>query len=229
MRFLITILLFILSYPSIVYTENKVHKEYEKRIKSAFSDYTGEYVIYVSKKKFTLTVYNRRIRAEKKFSIGYGLNPDKKPKLYHGDERTPEGVYKVTEILSLRAKRRSKACRKLRAMNNVYFRARHGYYKYGREDVDLGKRSYGPRFFRLDYPNNEDIFRYNDALSKGEIPILEDGRFRSIGSGIGIHGNNDPPSIGHLSSSGCIRLHNRDVIKLDKYIELNTPVIISHE
>ncbi len=229
MRLVRNIFFFIFILPAVAYPESGIHRNEEKKIKDAFADYSGRYVIYVSKKNFTLTVFNRRLRAVKKFNIGYGLNPDKKPKLYHGDERTPEGLYRVTEILSLRARKRSRSYRKLKAMNNIYFRAKHGYYRYGREDVDLGKRSYGPRFFRLDYPNSVDISRYNDALENGKIPILEDGRFRSIGSGIGIHGNNDPPSIGHLSSSGCVRLHNRDVIKLDKYIELNTPVIISSE
>ena len=223
------IFLIIMLFPVIVYPETGILSDEEKKVKDVFENYSGRYVIYVSKKNFLLSVYNRRLKAVKKFKIGYGLNPDKKTKLYLGDERTPEGLYKVTEILSLRAKRSSGAYQKLKDMNSIYFRAKHGYYKYGREDSDLGRRAFGPRFFRLNYPNNDDVLRYNDALTKGEIPAKEDGRVRSGGSGIGIHGNNDPPSIGHLSSSGCIRLYNRDVIKLDKYIVIDTPVIISAE
>jgi lipoprotein-anchoring transpeptidase ErfK/SrfK len=32
--------------------------------------------------------------------------------------------------------------------------------------------------------------------------------------GIGIHGTNDPGSIGHAASHGCIRLANWDVVRL---------------
>ena len=229
MRFLNRVFLLTMIFPVILYSETGIRSNEEKKLRKAFDGFSGRYVIYVNKKKFSLTVYNNRLKAVKKFKIGYGLNPDKKPKLYLGDERTPEGKYKVTEILSLRADRSSEAYQKLKALNRIYFRAKHGYYKFGREDEDLGRKSFGPRLFRLDYPNNDDVKRYNEALAKGEIPVSEDGSVQPIGSGIGIHGNNDPPSIGHLSSGGCIRLYNRDVIKLDKYIEIDTPVIISPE
>lgn len=44
-----------------------------------------------------------------------------------------------------------------------------------------------------------------------------------------IHGNNNPNSIGQLVSSGCIRMHNEDVLELYNYIEKGTPVhIINH-
>ncbi len=42
----------------------------------------------------------------------------------------------------------------------------------------------------------------------------------------GIHGTNNPASIGHHVSSGCIRMYNKDVEWLDSHIPLNTPVII---
>jgi len=42
----------------------------------------------------------------------------------------------------------------------------------------------------------------------------------------GIHGTNNPYSIGHHVSSGCIRMYNRDVEWLYKHIPLNTPVVI---
>lgn len=34
----------------------------------------------------------------------------------------------------------------------------------------------------------------------------------------GIHGTNNPYSIGHYLSNGCIRLHNSDVIELSNYV-----------
>ena len=42
----------------------------------------------------------------------------------------------------------------------------------------------------------------------------------------GIHGTNDPSSIGHLVSHGCIRMHNRDVLTLSKVVPVGTQVII---
>lgn len=41
-----------------------------------------------------------------------------------------------------------------------------------------------------------------------------------------IHGNNDPSSIGHAVSSGCIRLLNQDVIDLYARVPVGTPVLV---
>ncbi len=204
-----------------------VNAEIESLIKNIFQKYNGEHIIYINKKNFMLYVYNRDLTVAVSYKIGYGLNPDKKTKLYAGDSRTPEGIYKVTEILSLDADKKSIAYRKLRDMNSVYFKAKEGHYKFGRKDVDLGYNAYGPRFFRIDYPNSEDTKRYNSALAKGMIPKYR-GKIQSIGSGIAIHGNADEASIGQLASSGCIRMYNNDIVTLDKYIKLNLPVIISN-
>jgi len=42
----------------------------------------------------------------------------------------------------------------------------------------------------------------------------------------GIHGTNDPSSIGHLVSHGCIRMYNRDVIALSHVVPIGTQVTI---
>ncbi|WP_337995023.1 L,D-transpeptidase [Paenibacillus thermotolerans] len=42
----------------------------------------------------------------------------------------------------------------------------------------------------------------------------------------GIHGTNNPFSIGHSVSSGCIRMRNKDVEWLYRHIPLGTRVII---
>ncbi|MES2982822.1 MAG: L,D-transpeptidase [Verrucomicrobiota bacterium] len=44
--------------------------------------------------------------------------------------------------------------------------------------------------------------------------------------GIGIHGTNDPDTIGRASSHGCIRLANWDVVRFAEKIGLNVPVTI---
>ncbi|WP_432803708.1 L,D-transpeptidase [Brevibacillus borstelensis] len=45
----------------------------------------------------------------------------------------------------------------------------------------------------------------------------------------GIHGTNNPSSIGHYVSRGCIRMHNRDVKSLAKLVPIGTPVQIRQE
>lgn len=42
----------------------------------------------------------------------------------------------------------------------------------------------------------------------------------------GIHGTNDPSSIGHLVSLGCIRMYNEDVLALSKIVPIHTRVTI---
>lgn len=42
----------------------------------------------------------------------------------------------------------------------------------------------------------------------------------------GIHGTNDPQSIGKLVSKGCIRMYNSDVLELSKIVPIGTTVII---
>ncbi|MEF3305442.1 L,D-transpeptidase [Paenibacillus sp. GYB003] len=42
----------------------------------------------------------------------------------------------------------------------------------------------------------------------------------------GIHGTNDPTSIGKMVSHGCIRMHNHDVLELQRMVPIGTPVTI---
>ncbi|KOA20815.1 putative L,D-transpeptidase YkuD [Clostridium homopropionicum DSM 5847] len=44
--------------------------------------------------------------------------------------------------------------------------------------------------------------------------------------GYGIHGTNNPSSIGKAVSNGCIRLHNPNVIELYNLVPIGTPVRI---
>lgn len=46
------------------------------------------------------------------------------------------------------------------------------------------------------------------------------------GGNYGIHGTNNPPSIGGYVSNGCIRMHNQDVVELFPKVEIGTPVEI---
>jgi lipoprotein-anchoring transpeptidase ErfK/SrfK len=42
----------------------------------------------------------------------------------------------------------------------------------------------------------------------------------------GIHGTNDPSSIGKIVSHGCIRMYNKDVIELNSLVPIGTAVKI---
>lgn len=194
-------------------------------LEKAFASYTGRYAIVIDKRAFKLTVYGRDMKSIADYRIGYGSNPDMKPKLYEGDDRTPEGVYSVNEILSMDAGRDTESYRKLMKMNQIYFRASAGFHRYGKPDEDLADNAYGPRYYGIDYPGSDDIARYNKALAEKAIPAVK-GKIPGIGYGIAIHGNNDEDSIGHLCSSGCVRMYNRDIVELEKYVSIGTPVII---
>jgi murein L,D-transpeptidase YafK len=198
----------------------------EDRIRKAFRSFEGPYAVYVAKKGFRMEVYNRRMEVVAEYVIGYGSNTDMKAKLHEGDNRTPEGGYAVNEILSMDAEKTSPTYRTLRDINKKYFRAKEGHCKFGEPGVDLGDNAYGPRYFGLDYPNAEDRKRYRTALTRGALPLSE-GKIPGIGYGIAIHGNNDENSVGHLSSNGCIRMYNRDIVGFEQCIRLGTPVIIS--
>jgi hypothetical protein len=47
-----------------------------------------------------------------------------------------------------------------------------------------------------------------------------------LGDGYGIHGTDEPESIGHSVSHGCVRLRNEDIARLYPMVEVGTPVYI---
>ncbi|MDR3289298.1 MAG: L,D-transpeptidase [Peptococcaceae bacterium] len=87
------------------------------------------------------------------------------------------------------------------------------------------------------------IRRYPIAVGKAQTPTPH-GRFtiatktmhpggvfgsRWLGLSLpryGIHGTNQPDSIGQAISKGCIRMHNRDVEQLYERVKAGTPVFI---
>ena len=194
-------------------------------LKKSFSSHNGKYAFVVTKNRFMLEVYDSDLKRVSLYKIGIGCNPDMKPKSYEGDNRTPEGAYEINEILSIDSEKNTDSYKKLFNMNRYYFKKASGHHKYGDQNADLGDNAYGPRYFGIDYPNNMDKINYNKALERENIPIIK-GKPAGIGYGIAIHGNNDEESIGQLCSNGCIRMFNKDVVELEKYLILKTPVII---
>jgi lipoprotein-anchoring transpeptidase ErfK/SrfK len=47
--------------------------------------------------------------------------------------------------------------------------------------------------------------------------------------GFGIHGTNQPRSIGHAASHGCIRLNNRDIVQFFQMVSVGDTVFIRSE
>ncbi|MDA8228095.1 MAG: L,D-transpeptidase [Desulfitobacterium hafniense] len=93
------------------------------------------------------------------------------------------------------------------------------------------------------YEGNRLIGRYPIAIGKRDTPTPighfsivskepnPGGIFGSHWLGLsiphyGIHGTNNPASIGQSVSKGCIRLHNQDIARLYREVEVGTPVII---
>lgn len=197
----------------------------DKIPENIFDSTSARFAIVISKEKFILSVYDLDFNKVVSYKMGYGSNRDMRPKLHQNDKRTPEGMYRINEILSMDASRETESYRKLKHMNGVYFSSKSGYSKFNNQEADLGDNVYGPRFLSIDYPNERDRENYSKALEKGEIPLVK-GSPLSIGYGIAIHGNNDEESIGNLCSSGCIRMYNRDIVELDRFVEIGTPVFI---
>ena len=82
-------------------------------------------------------------------------------------------------------------------------------------------------------------FRYDKAMlnhgeRSGDFHMLPPGPNSPVGvmwialnkKGIGLHGTNEPDTIGHAVSHGCVRLTNWDVVRLAQKIKASVPVTI---
>lgn len=213
---------------------DRFKKSLHKKLKKLRGKRSGHYLILISKKERTLYLVKAQVSASKfysfislqKFNIAIGENPDLKAKLYDGDRRTPEGLYQIRIILSSDAPRNSFSFRELQRINAKYYSKKNGYRSMAFPGQDLGRNVFGPRYFEINYPNNEDLSRYRKALRKGLIPKENNRTYRKIGTNIAIHGSKETEIPGHLAGPGCVQMHNRDIIKLDPFIEKRSLVII---
>jgi lipoprotein-anchoring transpeptidase ErfK/SrfK len=82
-------------------------------------------------------------------------------------------------------------------------------------------------------------FRWDEQMLKhgrrsGNFHILPPGPNSPVGviwialnkKGIGLHGTNEPETIGHAVSHGCVRLANWDIVRLAQKVKVRTPVSI---
>jgi murein L,D-transpeptidase YafK len=142
--------------------------------------------LFVQKSRQILGVY-RYGELVREYPIVIGSHPDGN-KLYEGDLRTPEGLYRITH------------------------KRPHPRWLY---------------FLELDYPNPQDVLRYDRNLQEGRIPVIAD-RPLGIGNSIGIHGSDRPAAQarGRNWTKGCIALTNEDIAALHDTVRLGTPVLI---
>jgi lipoprotein-anchoring transpeptidase ErfK/SrfK len=76
------------------------------------------------------------------------------------------------------------------------------------------------------------VQRITDPTWYGPGKIVPPGKNNPVGTrwiglslkGYGIHGTNNPASIGHNASHGCIRMRNRDVEQLFEMVSVGDPV-----
>jgi hypothetical protein len=57
----------------------------------------------------------------------------------------------------------------------------------------------------------------------GYSEVIRDWRWGGV---VGLHGTDDPSSIGHFVSHGCIRMFNKDISRLVGLLPLGTPIAI---
>lgn len=82
-------------------------------------------------------------------------------------------------------------------------------------------------FLRLNYPNFVDRRRYGEMMREGVVPALH-GRYRALGSAIGIHGS-DRPRFNRDDinwTSGCVSVDNDAIVELYHLLPVDTLVII---
>ncbi len=197
-------------------------------VKDYFAANPTRPLVYIHKTAFRIYVITKEHKIVFEAPISVGKNEDLKAKMYQQDQRTPEGMYKIIEVMRSDFPSESPEYKKIKTMNTAYFSAKEGHYRFEDKKKDLGTNSFGFGFFRLNYPNENDRRRYLNALQKGLIPKNAKGDYKGFGAGIGIHGTNDPDSMGHPMTTGCIRLRNEELKALAEYLDLGQRVYIAH-
>jgi len=199
-----------------------------KSVQNFFSSYSKPYLIVVKKSEYHLWIVDRNLRIIDEAKVAVGKNNDLKPKIYENDQRTPQGLYKIIESIHQDMPPESPEYIRLQKMNKIKFLAKDGYYRWNNPKQDLGTNAFGYGFFRLNYPNQQDKRRYLIALRKKDIPLKDKNslEFIKMGDGIAIHGTNDPDSIGHAISSGCIRVKNEDLRRMVSFFKKGSYVLI---
>lgn len=159
------------------------------------------YSLEVEKSKRTLIVRKGDAVAKRfRIAVGRGGKGDKR---IRGDNKTPLGVYHVTEL-------------KTDGMFHLFMRINYPNVKDG---------YFGLRNRLID---EQQFGRIRDAARQGETPPQD----TRLGGAVGIHGLGEETAerlkIHHYLdwTQGCIALTNREVTELAKYVRIGTKVTI---
>ena len=161
----------------------------------AAADWTSEQELYVWKGR-RLMVLREDDQIVRRFEIVLGVDPGD-PKLYQGDNRTPEGTYFVSEKKSFSAYRRFLGL----SYPNV-------------SDAERG-------LYRSLISQDE----WADILFANLRGVTPPWNTR-LGGRIGIHGYGDRPELNVDWTQGCIAVRNDDIDYLFHRIRIGTPVHI---
>jgi murein L,D-transpeptidase YafK len=249
MRFFLVFILSMLAVAAPAYPK-KLY-ELEKYLKG----YGKTYFLYVDKKINKMYLVDKKYKVWRRYVVATGMNAGDKlfesdyktpagvymvkeiyqyhepwymPKIREKIKLLPEGSKTRELYVKYYAKLESsyrRGKKRITALNGTFLRAEEGHVKYGTGEA-LGYNSYGPVFIRLDYPNNEDMERYEEAKDDGLIPRRGDNTYKGPGGGIAIHGTNDNGSLGFRASAGCVRMKNENIRELSDYVMEGTMVII---
>lgn len=246
---LLLIVVMLLASPAAAFSKNIYNLE------QYMQGYTKTYFIYIDRAAKKLYLMDKNLKIWRKYPVSTGLKRGEKiyaddmrtpagvyhiKEIWQYDEPWYIPVFRsrLGELPAGSPERRiygdycagleikyKKDRKKLSCLNSAYLSAGDGHVKYGTEK-SLGYNSYGPVFMLLDYPNKDDVDRYEDALDDGKVPRSYSLRFAGPGSGIAIHGTNDNRSLGFNASDGCVRMRNDHITELSRYVTEGTLVII---
>lgn len=109
----------------------------------------------------------------------------------------------------------------------------HGYYvaKYpigiGKDGkTPIGKHKIDDKLINPTYTHTDERTGRQTKIPFGDPANPLGTRWLSIGRSFGIHGTNDPRSIGKAESAGCVRMHNTDAEWVYDFLTVGSEVII---
>jgi len=219
-------------------------------LKKYFENSKDKYIIYIKKGDKKLYLVDSDLKGVMECRVATGTENGKK--VCENDNRTPEGVYKITQIwqydepeslvdMANELKSMDKSSKKYAAKKKMYDMF-YKEYTDGKASLETmnsvllravdGHKKWG---------TNQDLGKnaYGPVFIRINYPNADDRKnFENEkknkkscgkpGSSIGIHGTNDENALGHNATTGCIRLKNSDVTELSKYAKKGMAVIIEN-
>jgi murein L,D-transpeptidase YafK len=219
-------------------------------LKKYFENNRDKYIIYIKKGEKKLYLINSDFDDILECNIATGYENGKK--ICENDNRTPEGVYKITQIWqyeepeSLKNMKddlagTDKSSKKYAAKKKLYDMLYKEYLE-GKASLErMNKVLLRAVDGHKKWGTNQDLGTdaYGPVFMRINYPNADDKKnyenekknkksCGTPGSSIGIHGTNDEKALGHNATTGCIRLKNIEVMELSKYAKQGMTVVIEN-